>query len=109
MPEYIFYTSEGFTISPNDSELDSLQILGFENGKNVEDAKAKLFIENPWINESGFNDEEIKHKMIVDKEFIKNVNQIIEYLYADEQKHFQESEEPENHIFKTLKALKESL
>lgn len=34
------------------------------------------------------------------------IKDIIEYIYIDEQKHFEESEEPNDHIFLKLKRLK---
>lgn len=34
------------------------------------------------------------------------IKEIIEYLYLDEKKHFEELEKPENHIFKKLERLK---
>ena len=34
------------------------------------------------------------------------INDVIEYLFDDEKKHFEESENPENHIFKKLERLK---
>lgn len=34
------------------------------------------------------------------------IKDIIHYIYADEQKHFEESNKPENHIFKKLERLK---
>ena len=37
----------------------------------------------------------------------KLISEVIDYLYSDEKKHFEELEEPENHIFLKLKRLKE--
>jgi DpnD/PcfM-like protein len=34
------------------------------------------------------------------------MKEVIEYLYYDEKNHFEESDEPENHIFKKLERLK---
>ncbi len=34
------------------------------------------------------------------------INDVVEYLYNHEKKHFEESEEPENHIFSKLERLK---
>lgn len=106
MPEYIFYTSEGYTISPNNNELDSLQILGFEKGNNFEEAKQNLINNNPWIIDSGFNLDEIKSKIIIDEKSNKLISEIIDYLYKDEEKHFEESDKPEDHIFLKIKDLK---
>ena len=48
------------------------------------------------INSQSKNDE--KNKLI---------SEVVDYLYSDEENHFEESEEPENHIFLKLKRLKE--
>ena len=34
------------------------------------------------------------------------IKEIIEYLYIEEKKHFEELEEPDNHIFSKIKKLK---
>ena len=42
MSTYIFYTDEGYTIAPNNEELESLQVLGIEDGETKEEALANL-------------------------------------------------------------------
>ena len=42
MNTYIFYTDEGYTVSPNNEKLDNLQILGIEDGSTREEALANL-------------------------------------------------------------------
>lgn len=37
------------------------------------------------------------------------IRDIIEYLYIDEQNHFEESEEPDNHIFLKIERLKKMI
>ena len=55
MNEYIFYTTEGHTIAPNeDVEVNNCQVLGIAKGKDKEDATDNLLKENPWITEAGF-------------------------------------------------------
>lgn len=66
MISFIFYTFEGFTIAPNNEELESMQILGFEKGEDLEDATNKLIENNPWILKSGFTFEKIKSKKILE-------------------------------------------
>lgn len=56
MGTYIFYTDEGYTIAPNDEELDSLQVLGIEDGNSREEALANLYKNNEWIKENGFRE-----------------------------------------------------
>lgn len=43
MSRYIFYTDEGYTISPRGEELESLQVLGIEDGDTREEALANLY------------------------------------------------------------------
>lgn len=43
------------------------------------------------------------------KEFKNNIKEVVEYLWKDEKKHYQESEKPKDHIFLTLKAIKKGL
>ena len=61
---FIFYTDEGYTISPNDNELDSFQILGFEEGVDKEEALLNLHKNNTWIRKSGFKDENILCRIV---------------------------------------------
>ena len=61
MTQFIFYTFEGYTLSPNNTDIENLQILGVESGLNQNDALEKLLASNKWIEESGFSKEEIKN------------------------------------------------
>ena len=73
MNEFMFYTFEGTTYSPNESYCENLQILGFETGKNLEEAKNRLLENNSWILEYGFNKEKILAKQILTEEVKKNL------------------------------------
>ena len=56
MNEYIIYTTEGYTIAPNeDVEVENCQVLGIAKGKDKQDATEHLLKENPWIVEAGFD------------------------------------------------------
>lgn len=68
MAKYIFYTDEGYTVAPNGQELESYQILGFENGKTLQDAMEELLKNNPWIIDANFDLEKIRHKKILSSE-----------------------------------------
>lgn len=106
MNEYIFYTCEGYTYPPIEGkEVDNCQLLGRAHGKNVKDARNNLEKECKWIKESGFNIEEAISKQLLTDENKKDIQEVIEYLWKDEQRHFQESGEPKNHIYNTLKRL----
>jgi len=107
MANYVFYTDEGFTMSPNNTKLDNLQVLGAANGSSLEGALTNLIENNPWINESGFNKEKIKHHKILNKQDENNLKSILEYMWDDEQTHFEEfdDEKPKDHIYLKLKKL----
>jgi len=45
----------------------------------------------------------------MNKEILKSINRIINYIYLDEEKHFEESKKPRNHIFRDLKKVKQYL
>ena len=49
MSTYIFFTDEGYTVAPNNEKLESLQVLGIEDGDTKEDAFANLIKNNEWI------------------------------------------------------------
>lgn len=55
MKEFIFITEQGFTIAPNNDDVENLQVLGFAKGENVDIARINLISENPWIEEMGFD------------------------------------------------------
>lgn len=61
MMAFLFYTPEGYTTSPNDSEVDNFQILGIEQGAHVQDALKTLIEENEWIKSYGFSLKKIKY------------------------------------------------
>ncbi len=61
---YIFFTAEGETIAPNGESIENLQILGFEEGQNFNEALKKLLKENSWIQEKGFDLSEIKYEIV---------------------------------------------
>jgi hypothetical protein len=106
MAQFIFYTLEGSTIAPNNTDVGNLQILGIENGLCPNDTLEKLLSDNKWIEETGFSKDKIKHYSIVPDSFQNDVQTIIDYLWVDEEKHFEESLKDDNHIFRVLRRLK---
>jgi len=65
MKSFIFYTSEGVTLSPNNSLCENFQILGFEKGMSKENTLETLFKNNFWIEEYGFSKDRIICKEIL--------------------------------------------
>ena len=65
MTKYIFYTTEGFTQSPDGEDIDNCQLLGCAYGQDKHDSMDNLLKENPWIKERGFEPCEIICKELV--------------------------------------------
>lgn len=67
MKQYIIYTTEGYTIAPNENvNVYNCQVLGEACGNNPDEAKNNLLKDNPWITEAGFNRSEfIVRQMVV--------------------------------------------
>ncbi|MBR6566067.1 MAG: hypothetical protein IKK79_04575 [Spirochaetaceae bacterium] len=80
MNRYVFYTFEGFTESPTNAECDNIQILGFEEGINLNEAKNTLITENAWIQKYGFNIHEIYAKQLLTDENKVDIKSLIDYL-----------------------------
>lgn len=107
MNKYIFYTTEGITLSPKNEDIENCQILGFIEAKDCSEAMNLLLENNPWIIETGFSMSEIMVKQVLTTEQIKDIQTIVDYNWADEEKHYEEyGEFPKNHIYEVLKRLK---
>lgn len=65
MKKYIFYTTEGYTVSPSNSEVENCQVLGWARGTTPDEALKHLLEENAWILETGFNTAEIVAMQVV--------------------------------------------
>ena len=109
MAQFIFYTFEGSAIAPNNEDVENLQILGIENGVNSNDALERLLIDNEWIEEYGFSKDKIKNYVIVSTSFQRDVQNLLDYLWKNEEKHFKESRQNDNHIFKIIERLKKTI
>lgn len=110
MNEYIFYTTEGETFAPNEEvAVENCQMLGRIEAKNVHQAQEKLFKENQWISEAGFDASEILVQQIITKAQKDDIKKLVDYLWKDEEKHYEETaaEERARHIFTILRRLKQ--
>ena len=65
MNTYIFYTDEGYTIAPNGKDIESLQVLGIEDGETEIEALANLYKNNQWIKVNDFSESEIRYHTIL--------------------------------------------
>ena len=110
MNEYIIYTTEGYTIAPNeDVEVENCQVLGRTHGNSPKEAIGNLLKDNPWIVEAGFNKTEfVVEQLMTDEERVA-IKAVLDYLWDDEERHYVESEKPNNHIFTELIRLKASI
>lgn len=110
MNEYMFYTFEGFTQSPNKTDCENLQILGFEKAENLEAAKEHLLANNDWISKHGFDTEKILSKKILTEESLASIKTVVDYIWEDEEKDYEEclvsGKNVDNHILKHLRKLK---
>lgn len=77
MNNYMFYTSEGNTLSPNGDDIENLQILGFEEASDSNKALKLLLKNNSWIIETGFSISEIQTKQIL----ANDVKEVISDLF----------------------------
>lgn len=109
MNEYVFYTTEGLTLPPNeDEDVDNCQVLGFVEAMSSSEAKRLLLKNNPWIVKAGFSMGKIMVRQVLTNEQIKDIQAIVDYNWADEEKHYEEcGEDVEEHIFEVLKRLKQ--
>ncbi len=109
MNEYIFYTTEGETIAPNEEvEIENCQVLGRIQARNAEHAKQLLAQKNPWIEEAGFDMSDIIVKQLFTEEQKADIKAMVDYLWEDEHKHFQELHYPKEHIYRIIKCMRSS-
>ncbi|MBI4377920.1 MAG: hypothetical protein HY578_02360 [Nitrospinae bacterium] len=69
MKSFIFVTTEGFTYQPNsespEPDIENCQVIGFADGKDLEDAFGNLISENEYLLETNFDEiigYELRHK-----------------------------------------------
>lgn len=70
---------------------------------NEQYKKAELVLDYNDFSEVNFTDINSQSKT---DEINSLMKEVIDYLYSDEQKHFEESNRPQNHIFEKLERLK---
>ena len=77
MNTYIFYTDEGYTIAPNGEELESLQVLGIEDGETEKEALVSLYKNNEWIKANGFSESRMRCYAILKPEKLEVLKNIL--------------------------------
>lgn len=56
MKEFIFYTSDGFTSDSNNKNVENMQILGFSDGENIQQAFENFKQENKWLDNYSYSE-----------------------------------------------------
>lgn len=108
MNEYLFYTTEGQTEAPNENyEVENCQMLGRAKGCDATDALNRLLKENSWILEAGFNPTEFVITQLLTEEQRVDIKTIVDYLWPNEKQNYGSNRDKDNHIFNTLKRLKD--
>lgn len=64
---YLFYTTEGYTQSPDMREIENCQVLGRAQGATKYIALQNLLAANPWIMEHQYSVNAIVACQIIDK------------------------------------------
>lgn len=110
MNEYIVYTTEGYTSGPDSNvDIENCQVLGFAEGLSEEDAINNLFEQNEWLPKVGFTTGNAIARPLLTDSIKEDIKTVIDYLWKDEHRHFQENHYPQNHIFRILKRLQNTL
>lgn len=110
MNEYLFYSIEGVTFPPDkNADIENCQVLGCSKGIDKSIALQNLLIENPWIKESQFDVSKIIGVQILNQDTKQALRKLVDYLWNDEKKHFEESGRSANHIFVIIEQLEKLL
>lgn len=108
MNEYIFYTDEGYTEGPNeDLPVENCQMLDCVMANNIQDARTALLKENSWIEECGFDMNNAYVKQILTGNQKNNILSLVDYLWDDEKRDYEESGMKDSHIFNVLRRLRQ--
>lgn len=110
MNEYVVYTADGYTSGPNTNvDVENCQVLGIIEEFSEEDAIKKLFKQNEWIPKAEFTEDNTIARPLLTSSIVEDIKIVIDYLWKDEYKYFQENYYPQDHIYRILKRLKEHL
>ncbi|MFQ5442479.1 MAG: hypothetical protein ACE5EB_07135 [Thermodesulfobacteriota bacterium] len=60
MKKFIFLTAEGYTYQPDSEssvpDIENLQVVGFGEGKTIDDAVLNMVREYPYLKDTNFDD-----------------------------------------------------
>ncbi|HQP03329.1 MAG TPA: hypothetical protein PLP11_01880 [Bacteroidales bacterium] len=107
--DYIIYTTEGYTESPNNTIIENCQIIDFifDDNSIKEEVIDEFIQNNNLIEEWGFDKDKLKVLACIDDETLSALQQLVNYCWRDEKLHFNESskKEQKNHIFNQISKL----
>lgn len=106
--DYIIYTAEGYTQTPNGNETNNCQILDFVYNTNLMKTEVvELFLNNFPVKETELSKKEIKVINRIDEATKEAMYEIVKYLWETEERNYEESSEKDktNHIFNYLRIL----
>lgn len=106
MNEFMIYTSEGFTKSPENIEIENYQLLGKMIAEDEKQAKNLLKKNNPWIEEIGFDIDKAFVQQVFTPENQQDLKTLLDYMWKDEEKNFEECNYSKEHIFRIMLKLK---
>lgn len=110
MNEYIFYTHEGITYSPEGNNLvENCQLLGRAQALSVDEAKKVLYRDNSWIQEAGFNIGECLQEQVITNQQREDIKAVVDYLWATFAHASQMVDSHPIHIFLALSRLNEMI
>ena len=104
MNEYIFYAKQGGA-PRGDFGAEQCRVLGTACGGDVEEARKRLLADNPWIEAAGFSSGEVVARQLITGTQQADLKTLVEYLWQDEARHYEEANRPAAHIFEVLRRL----
>lgn len=107
--DFIFHTDAKNAENYPHTQINGLHILGLEKGKNEQEALDSFLNNNRLIRDGELPIDNIKSKVLLTPETVRNISILIDYLWEDEYRHWEELECPGEHVFMVLKQIKESL
>lgn len=110
MNEYIFYTHEGITYSPEGNNLvENCQLLGRAQAFSVDEAKKVLYRDNSWIQKAGFTIGECFQDQVITNQQREDIKAVVDYLWAELASAPQMGNTYPLHIFLALSRLNEMI
>jgi len=75
MRHFIFLTQEGLTKTPQNVDIENLQVLGIAGGSNEKEAFGNLIKENTYLEHTGYK-EVLAMELVSEKQFFFSLESI---------------------------------